>query len=446
MRQDGAGREGAGMAPSVAVALLLLLVPLSSAKPTKAVLNVTITWDVIADGVLDDSTMEVSVPSNSANQVVLSQDISDPYLIVSDSGGSKLEFSFSGVRAKRITGSFLVQTDYFNRTATTDAPNSPNLVGNTSTIVITPEIAALAETFRPLAFPQDVIGEVNWTFNNIRYNMSYYDVTVNDIIGVTMPSDWVFKNRVGVCDELSNMLASMTRSEGYPTRVITGYAYVDGKWTPHAWIEVYSQKYGWIEADPTHNQFLNLNALRVRIGMADDMEDLRDAINATSKDAKSVSLETDVDIRLVNYSEGEAVDFEVTFLPQPPLEETQPVLIKARNMANAVVYTSFMFVPPMTVDCGDCQGRIVLDPNQTKEVELMLRLPQLAPNIKYTFPSTLMSDYGRMNVSFERMQIEQSIGEKYASVQDLPVSFKLFVGLFLIGAVALVAIAILLGW
>jgi transglutaminase-like putative cysteine protease len=434
---------------SIAIAtavLLLLLLPLSSAKPTKAVMNITMTWDVMADGVLENSTMDVSVPSNSANQRILSQNISDPYIIVADSDGSRLRFSFSGVRAKRITGSFLVQTDYVDRGAVAAAPTDPKLTGNTSTIVITPEIAALAETFRPLDFPQDIIGEVNWTFSNIKYNISYTDITVNDIVGVTMPSDWVFKNRVGVCDELSNMLASMTRSEGYPTRVITGYAYVDGKWIPHAWVDIYSQKYGWIEADPTHNQFLNLNALRARIGVADDMESLRDTINATSEDAKSVSLDTAVDIKLVNYTEDDAVDIQVTFLPQPPLEETQPVLIKARNNGNAVVYTNFMFVPPMTVECTDCQGKMMLDPNQTKEVELMLRLPQLAPNVKYTFPSTLMTDYGRTNVSFDRLLIEQSIAERYATAQDLPVSFKLFVGLFLIGAVALVSIAILLGW
>jgi hypothetical protein len=105
-----------------------------------------------------------------------------------------------------------------------------------------------------------------------------------------------------------------------------------------------------------------------------------------------------------------------------------------------------MFIPPMTVECRNCQGQILLDPNQTKEVEFILRLPQLSPNVKYTFPSTLMTDYGRENVSFERVQIEQSIGEKYASIQDMPSNFKLFIGLFLIGAVALVAIAILLGW
>jgi len=430
----------------VSAVLLLFLSPISFAKPTKALMNVTMTWDIIADGVLENSTMEVSVPSNSANQMIISQNISDPYLIIADSEGSKLRFSFSGVRAKRITGSFLVQTDYIDRSAVATLPTDPNLIGNTSTIVITSEIAALAETFRPLDFPQDILGEINWTFSNIKYNMSYADVTVNDIVGVTMSSDWVFANRVGVCDELSNMLASMTRAEGYPTRMITGYAYVDSKWIPHAWIEVHSQKYGWIEADPTHNQFLNLNALRVRIGMADDMESLRDIINASSKDAKSVSLETAVDVKLINYSEDDAVDFEVTFLPQPPLEETQPVLIKVKNRGNAVVYTNFMFVPPMTVECTDCQGKMMLDPNQTKEVEVMLRLPQLAPNVKYTFPSTLMTDYNRKNVSFDRLLIVQSMDEKYASVQDLPVSFKLFVGLFLIGAVALIAIAILMGW
>jgi len=426
---------------------LLALLPVLSAKPTKAVLNVTLTWDVVADGMLDNATMEVSVPSDSANQKVLSQDLSDLYVVVPDTGESRMRFSFNGARTKRVTGSFIIQTDYVDRYSVSEPVPGNELTGNTPTVIITPEIQTFSDgAFGDLSFPQDVVSQLNWTFSSIKYNESYTDVTVNDIVGVTETSDWVFKNRVGVCDELSNMFAALTRADGRPTRMITGYAYVDGKWTPHAWTEIYYSKYGWMEADPTYNQFLNLNAMRVRIGTAADIEDLADVINATSKDAKSISLESSADISVISYSEYDAVRINVVFLPQPPLAGTQPVVLEVTNTADAPVFTNFVFVPPLTVECRDCQGGMMLDPNQTKEVDLTLSLPQLEPNVKYTFPSTVMTDYGRTDVSFERMLSVLPPEEKYLSASDLPVSFKLFIGLFLIGAVALVAAAILLGW
>jgi hypothetical protein len=317
---------------------------------------------------------------------------------------------------------------------------------NTTTVIITPEIKAVADSFSGLQFPMNLVGMMNWTYSNIRYNISYTDVTVNDIVGVTMPSDWVFKNRVGVCDELSTLFAAMARSQGYSTRLITGYAYTDGQWIPHAWTEVYVPKYGWIEVDPTHNQFMNLNALRVRIGQGADMTEMADRVNATSFEARSVNLEEKTDVNILNSSEDEAVSLDTYFLPQPPLQPTQPVIVKARNTASGPVFTNALFVPPMTVDCNGCSTPMFLEPNETKDMDLTLTLPQMSPNVRYTYPSMVMTDYGRKNVSFDRVQIEQSMEEKYSSVVNLPVNFKLFLGLFMIGAVSLVVIAILLKW
>lgn len=421
---------------------LLLFLSVSHARPTKALMNVTINWDVIADGVLENASLDVTIPTNSANQKILYSEFSDPYKIVSETE-SKIRFEFNRVRSKRITGNFLIQTDYINRQEIEERVNK-NYVNETTYIVINDEIKNLSRLFVSQS-PYDLYEMENWVYRNIKYNSSYTDVTISDITSTTMSSDWVLEKRTGVCDELSNLFAAMARARNYSTRMVIGYVYVDRKWTPHAWTEVYIPKYGWIEIDPTHNQFMNLNALRVRTGTAEDISLLHDSINATSKDAKSISIEENVIIEILNFTEDNPLDINIAFSPQPPLDQNQPTIIKITNKEESPIFVSATFVPPLSVDCDNCSSQFIIEPKEVYQMEFTLKLPALQPNIKYTFPNTLLTEYGKTEVSFERMYIEKSLAEKYSSVQDLPSNFQFFIGLFVVGAVAIVAIAILLG-
>ena len=60
---------------------------------------------------------------------------------------------------------------------------------------------------------------------------------------------WVFENKVGTCDEYSSLFIALARSIGYPARYISGHAYGDKGWTPHAWAEVYLGR--WVPVDAT---------------------------------------------------------------------------------------------------------------------------------------------------------------------------------------------------
>ncbi|MGB9614646.1 MAG: transglutaminase-like domain-containing protein, partial [Fervidobacterium sp.] len=265
------------------ILFLILLLDLSYSKPLKATFNVTITWDVIADGILENASLDVTIPTNSQNQKIISMEFSDPYKLVADSE-SKIRFEFSNVRAKRITANFTVETNYLERYNYLANGTKDNYISNSTYVIIDKDISNLANQFNQSS-PYDLYEMQKWVYQNIKYNASFTDVSINDITYSNMPSTWVLEKRTGVCDEFSNLFAAMSRAKGYPTRIILGYAYVDKKWIPHAWTEVYSPDYGWIEIDPTHNQFMNLNALRVRTGVGSDISLLHDSISAVSKDA-----------------------------------------------------------------------------------------------------------------------------------------------------------------
>ncbi len=425
--------------------LLMLIFPRIHARPTTALLNVTMTWDVVADGVLEHAELKVTVPTESANQKIISMNFSDPYKIISDSE-SNIKFEFGNIRAKRISANFIIQTDYIDRINSNRTEiMKKEYSTNTEYIKINDEISDIARELSGDSAPLELYNMSKWVYDNVKYNLSYTNVSISDITQTTMPSDWVIQSRTGVCDEFSNLFIAMARSKSYPTRIIIGQVYVDRKWIPHAWAETFLPEYGWIEIDPTHNQFLNLNALRVRTGTSSDISKLQDSINATSKDARTVSLQSSTTIEIINYTEINPIKTTVVFSPQPPLEQNQPTIVKIRNIAENPVFLNSMFIPPVSVDCINCSKTSLIDGGKYDLWELNLKLPPLMANVKYIFPNTVINEYGIEEASFERMQIEKSLEEKYSNIEDLPVSFKIFVGLFIIGAVAIIAIAILLG-
>ncbi len=420
--------------------LILFLTPIY-ARPTKALLNVTMNWDIIGDGILQNGSLDVTIPTNSQNQKILNATFSDAYRVIADTE-SKVRFEFDKIRSKRITAHFIIQTDYIDRNEISES--NKLYVNETEYVVINEKIRNLSSMFVSQS-PYDLYDMENWVYRNIRYNASYTDVTINDITALTMPSDWVLEKRTGVCDELSNLFAAMARSKNYSTRMIIGYVYVNGKWIPHAWTETYVPNYGWIEIDPTHNQFMNLNALRVRTGTGEDISVLHDSISAVSNEAKQIRLEESVEVEIINFTEEDPLDVNILFSPQPPLDQNQPTIIKITNKEESPIFVNAAFIPPLTVECSDCSKQFILEPKKVYQMELNLKLPPLSPNIRYTFPNTFLTDYDKIEISFERLHMEQSLSEKYTDIQGLPNEFQIFVGLFVVATVAIVAIAILLG-
>lgn len=57
--------------------------------------------------------------------------------------------------------------------------------------------------------------------------------------------DSIYKSKKGICFDYASMLAAMLRSEGIPTKLVTGYVGSNGLY--HAWNEVYTKETGWVK-------------------------------------------------------------------------------------------------------------------------------------------------------------------------------------------------------
>lgn len=432
----------------ILLSLLLLLLCDSafaqgvSSKYSSVLLNVTMTWTVSSDVLLDDVDLAVFVPVNSSNQDVVSVSISEPYELKD----GKLFVELHNITTKEVQGNFLVRTDYIGR-INRSAPSKAQLaayLNETKLVVITRKIAAQAGKF-PEAFPDKLVSMSRWIYDNIEYAVPYSDVDVSDIYQKTLPSDWVFENRTGVCDEFAHLFIAMARAADIPARVVSGFVLVGDRWIPHSWAEAYVEPYGWIEVDPTFDEFMNLDAMRLRIGSGVDQSAIADRVNATSRrNAERLDFSVGTKIDVINYSRGANLSLDVRFPPQDQLSPTQPVLIRLMNNGNAPIYTVLSIALPRDVGCN-CTAALLLEPGLLESQMFTLQLPELSPNVRYVFPMTILTDYTQTDASFSRMQITEE-GYKPLEKEELPESFRYFIGVFIIAMVGLVIIAILRRW
>lgn len=133
---------------------------------------------------------------------------------------------------------------------------APEYLKENSQIKFTPEIAKAAFPFERTA--RRAAELATWVNSYVTYDLS--------VVGQLKPSDWVYENRRGVCVEYANLLSSLLKMSGIPTRYIVGYAYsaVENKLIGHTWVEILADDGSWIPLDPTWNEAGYLDATHIK--------------------------------------------------------------------------------------------------------------------------------------------------------------------------------------
>jgi protein-glutamine gamma-glutamyltransferase len=103
----------------------------------------------------------------------------------------------------------------------------------------------------------EVTAVQSWLRTNTRY-----DLTVpREPPGVDAVDHFLFETRRGFCEHIASAMAILLRTEGIPTRIVTGYGpgernpftgYYEVRYSDaHAWLEVLYPQVGWVAYDPT---------------------------------------------------------------------------------------------------------------------------------------------------------------------------------------------------
>ncbi|MCK5924045.1 MAG: transglutaminase domain-containing protein, partial [Methylococcales bacterium] len=124
---------------------------------------------------------------------------------------------------------------------------------------ITDETIALADSLvGNIATPLDKAVTIR---NYLRSNVVYNDQIAAPPDGVDPVHHVLFVSQEGYCNYYASSMAVMLRSQGVPSRVVSGYA--QGEFdeetstyrvhanNAHTWVEVYFPSYGWVQFEPT---------------------------------------------------------------------------------------------------------------------------------------------------------------------------------------------------
>ena len=102
-----------------------------------------------------------------------------------------------------------------------------------------------------------------YVFENFTYTkgITNIETTVDEILTL----------KKGVCQDFAHILLQLLRTAGIPSRYVSGYICPNesgfrGEGATHAWVEIYTQKQGWLGLDPTNNIWTMDNHVRLSVG------------------------------------------------------------------------------------------------------------------------------------------------------------------------------------
>ena len=262
----------------VVVLILLVLLPIVSAQSqefgnvSELVMSVSISSLITKEsGTLHTLKTTVGfIPQEFENQVLLSQEFSadPPASITLKENAVTYSWNVDSLQYEYLASS-VVQTKH-HLVKVSEKVSFPALVDkNVATYTISHDLVDITPEIEDLA-AKIVAGEddvyiaayklANWTQNNVAYNLS---TLTTDAV---QSSSWVLEHREGVCDELTNLFLSLTRSQGIPARFVSGLVYsnINETFGNHGWAEVYIDgewvpfdvtfgTLGWV--DPSHIKF-----------------------------------------------------------------------------------------------------------------------------------------------------------------------------------------------
>ncbi len=102
----------------------------------------------------------------------------------------------------------------------------------------------------------------HWTYLHIQFKAGVTSVhtTLAEVINM----------KHGVCQDFAHLFCAISRSNGIPTRYVSGYLHQGigylGDSQMHAWVEAFLPSIGWVGFDPTNNLLANSDYIKIAHG------------------------------------------------------------------------------------------------------------------------------------------------------------------------------------
>ncbi len=121
---------------------------------------------------------------------------------------------------------------------------------------------------------------------------------------VTSTIDDLFEHGAGVCQDFAHLGVACLRSQGIPARYVSGYLEtipppgmqkLVGADVSHAWISAFVPGLGWVDVDPTNDQFVN--GRYITTGWGRDYGDVSPLKGVVYSEGGTTTLDVSVDVR-----------------------------------------------------------------------------------------------------------------------------------------------------
>ena len=166
------------------------------------------------------------------------------------------------------------------------------------------EAAELYREYASVSFApgRDLLDAVSALCTRIHSDFTYEAGSTS----VTTPLTEVFEQRKGVCQDFAHLGIACLRSLGLPARYVSGYLETDppaglpkltGVDGSHAWLSVLVPDAGWVDIDPTNDQFVNGRYIVTAYGR--DYRDVPPMNGVIYTEGKTDSLKVVVDVAAV---------------------------------------------------------------------------------------------------------------------------------------------------
>ena len=232
-----------------------------------------------------------------------------------------------------------------------------------------------------------VFNIAEWVKSNIKYDLNTLTETA------VQKSSWVFQNKEGVCDEMTNLFISMLRSVGIPARFVSGtvYSNIISRWGNHGWAEVYFPDYGWVPFDVTFGQYGWVDVSHLKLSDTADSGESSVEYNWRSRNIDLNVSSINIDTNLINVSGNIGNLFELRI---NTLEEEKfgigsyvPIQITVTNLNNFYLSTTISLTKAPEL-IGSNFKDILLKPKETRSFYFIGKI-QNDLNEKYEYSSVI---------------------------------------------------------
>lgn len=400
------------MRPAPLVLALLLFAPLAFAEVDVApksvgasFVSIELDWRILFPGTPpDEANFETFGFLDSAGQTVESFSADRPAVEKRDEFGNKLlEFAFTPPQAEevvRLRARVRVDAEAARETAAGDLSRylaaSPYVSLDAELRAKALEVTAgAADDF------ERAVRLTEFAHNWVRYDGPGFGASIAN-------ASYVYRNRVGTCDEYSHLLLALLRSSGIPARFVAGLVYTGEVWGLHAWVEAAADR-EWVPLDPTYGEGGRIDATHVVLSRGVDQDDIKSEIRARAfrpggLDLSGVEITPAARVNLTQASNFTAGRF--TLEVQAPAgrvgeSSLETVTAMVRNTGLEPLGVPLSLVAPPELRLLDERDRILyLPPGAERRADWRLLVPSnLEEGFTYRYPLRVES-LGLERVSF----------------------------------------------